>query len=301
LTHGWKPRRTFLHSDDDSDGGEEYLDDDADDDADADANTRSENPFVSSCKLRQGILCIDAESDGESDAIDNDSLSIQEQMQQQLSPDAQRSDNEESSQPSPWGNKCKAKQNIWKELDDPQSSIHLMTVEQIHKKWAPAYLWKRFKKNFEAMKTQKRVYIQDDDKTEPWKTSSSTSKAYYLLFKLFFEREKTRVHMMTDEEIWASHECFKQYDIVDFKRYVRDVEKRTTALRLLVEEEEAAFRAFRSKYPRNELTNKGVPFWDDHPAKELLEKDVEDGTAALPLDNDATRIHRLCIRGIWRL
>ena len=37
---------------------------------------------------------------------------------------------------SPWGNKCKAKQNIWRELDNKESSIHLMTVEQIHQRWA---------------------------------------------------------------------------------------------------------------------------------------------------------------------
>ena len=34
---------------------------------------------------------------------------------------------------SPWGNKCKAKLEIWKELDDPLSAIHLMEVDQIHK------------------------------------------------------------------------------------------------------------------------------------------------------------------------
>lgn len=289
LAHGWKARRPILQvqdSDDDSDGDEEeeYLAA-ADDD---DVNSRNEDDdainqdmcFVSPFKLRRGILCTQADG-GVEESSQSSPDGIQEQTtQQQLSPDAQSSVDEESSQSSPWGNKCKAKQNIWKELDDPQSSIHLMTVEQIHKKWASAYPWKRFKKNFEAMKTQKRVYSQDDDEIEPWKTRSSTSKAYYLLFKLFFERDKTRVHKMTDEEIWGSHECFKQYDIADFKTYVRDVEKRTTALRLLVEEEEAAFRAFRSKYPRNELTNKGVPFWDDHPAKALLEKDVEDGTAS---------------------
>ena len=34
------------------------------------------------------------------------------------------------------------------------------------------------------------------------------------------------------------------------------------------------------KHPRNELTNRGVPFWDVHPAKDLLEQDIMDGMAA---------------------
>jgi hypothetical protein len=180
---------------------------------------------------------------------------------------------------SPWGNKCKAKQNIWRELDDKESSIHLMTVEQIHQKWASKYPLTRFKVNFEAMKTQKRVYYQDDD-VEPWKTQSTTSKSHDLLFKLFMDRDKTKVHMMTAEQLLDSHDCFKPYSVENFRVYVKDVEKRTRELRSVIDKEEQAHRAFCTKYPRNELTNKGVPFWDVHPAKQLLEKDVKDGVAA---------------------
>ena len=35
---------------------------------------------------------------------------------------------------SPWNNKCKAKHDSWDELDDPSSSIHLVSVEQITRK-----------------------------------------------------------------------------------------------------------------------------------------------------------------------
>ena len=180
---------------------------------------------------------------------------------------------------SPWGNKCKAKQNIWRELDDKESSIHLMTLEQIHQKWAQKYPSKRFKVNFEAMKTQKRVYFQDDG-VEPWKTLTTTSKAYDLLFKLFMDRKKTKVHTMTAEQLMDSHDCFKPYGIEDFRVYVTDIDKRTRKLRSVIDKEEEAFRSFRVKHPRNELTNKGVPFWDVHPAKDLLENDIMDGMAA---------------------
>ena len=116
--------------------------------------------------------------------------------------------------PPPWGNKRKAKQLIWKELDNTESSIYLMTVEQIHLKWAPLYPLKRFKVNFEAMKTQKRPYNEQDDGVEPWKTKSSSSRAHDLLFQLYMERETTKVDRMTAEEIKASHDCFEPYDIL---------------------------------------------------------------------------------------
>ena len=283
----WKPRRLILHDDnsddeddDDSGGGEDFL-------PDRSVNSGGEqehilNPLCFSplkFNPRKGVLCnSDSDDEGEFEDVTN---STQEQDQQpppeSIEKAVQR--NNEDSPPSPWGNKCKAKQKIWKELDDPQSSIHLMTPEQIHQKWASGYPWKRFKVNFEAMKTQKRVYTQCDD-VEPWKTRSSTSTAHDLLFSLFMDRETTKVHTMTADEVWASHECFKRYDIKEFRTYVRAMEKRTKELLVLVAEEEAAYRAFRRKYPRNDLTNKGVPFWDDHPAKALLEKDVKDGTAA---------------------
>jgi hypothetical protein len=44
---------------------------------------------------------------------------------------------------SKWGNKCKTKQNLWREPDDKESSIYLMTVEQIHQKWASKYPFKK--------------------------------------------------------------------------------------------------------------------------------------------------------------
>jgi len=34
----------------------------------------------------------------------------------------------------------------------------------------------------------------------PWKTQSTTSKSHDLLFELFMDRDKTKVHMMTAED-----------------------------------------------------------------------------------------------------
>mmetsp|Transcript_28228 Transcript_28228/g.47922 ORF Transcript_28228/g.47922 Transcript_28228/m.47922 type:complete len:109 (+) Transcript_28228:660-986(+) len=69
------------------------------------------------------------------------------------------------------------------------------------------------------------------------------------------DREKTKVHMMTVEQLMDSHDCFKPYGIEDFKGYIKDVDKRTRDLRSVIDDEEKAFRSFQIKYPRNELTN----------------------------------------------
>ena len=161
-------------------------------------------------------------SENEEEDGDDDDISITDQIPP---PVLVQEDEERGGALSPWGNKCKAKQNIWRELDNKESSIHLMTVEQIHQRWAQKYPLTRFKNTFEAMKTQKRVYYQDDG-IEPWKTSTTTSRAYDLLFKLFMDREKTKVHMMTVEQLMDSHDCFKPYGIEDFKGYIKDVDKR---------------------------------------------------------------------------
>jgi len=166
-----------------------------------------------------GEISFSLDNDGEEEEGD-DIISIQ--AQRQLSPvaaAAQDNTSEIENTVSPWGNKCKAKQAIWRELDDKDSSIHLMTKEQIHQKWASMYPWKRFKNNFEAMKTQKRVYYNDDD-FQPWKTRSSTSDAHDLLVQLFMDREKTKVHLMTAEQLRDSHECFQPYEITAFKTLI---------------------------------------------------------------------------------
>ena len=78
---------------------------------------------------------------------------------------------------SPWNNKCKAKLQIWKELDDPLSAIHLMDVQQIHKKWAPRYPLGRFKINFENVKKQKRPSEKKKNAIEPWTEGNKMNKA----------------------------------------------------------------------------------------------------------------------------
>ena len=55
---------------------------------------------------------------------------------------------------------------------------------------------------------------------------------------------------------------------------------RTNQRKLLIQEEEDAYRysAYALKNPRLEMTVRGYPFWDTHPASKLLEKDYADGT-----------------------
>lgn len=184
---------------------------------------------------------------------------------------------------SPWNNKCRAKRQIWKELDDPLSAIHFLRVEQIHRKWAPRYPWHRFKSNFENMKTQTRPGEKNknnsksqEHKVEPWKTGNKMSKACAFLFKLFMDRTNG-VQNMEKEKLWRSHKSFQDYPLNDFKGYVDKIAEKTDVRRRLVQEEEEAFRVYAISNPRRELTDRNIPFWDTHSANKLLEEDVADG------------------------
>ena len=77
-----------------------------------------------------GEISSSLDNDGEEEEEeDGDNISIQ--TQRQLSPPvaaaAQDNTSENENVVSPWGNKCKAKQAIWRELDDKDSGIHLMS------------------------------------------------------------------------------------------------------------------------------------------------------------------------------
>ena len=194
---------------------------------------------------------------------------------------------------SPWGNKCKAKIQIWKELSDPLSPIHFMEVGQIHKKWAPLYNLKRFRANFKAMKSQQNPIEKESSaarraqgtrwgerkkEVEPWVSRNKVSKAYSLLFKLFMDVD-SGVHRMEAEKIWKSHECFQDYPLAEFKQHVKDMAAKTSERRELIAQEEGAYQLYAAANPRNDLTDRNVPFWDTHTANKLLEADFEDGTA----------------------
>ncbi len=218
-------------------------------------------------------------------------LGLSENIQHQVRGPAQtavdvgdKEDDKADAPLSPWNNKCKAKLQIWKELDDPLSAIHFMDVQQIHKKWAHRYPLRRFKVNFNNMKNQKRPgekkqnQISQKPKTEPWMDGKKMSKACALLFKLFMDRT-SGVQNMDKKKIWKSHQCFQNYPFDDFERYVDAIKEKTDARKMLIQEEEENFRAYAIANPRRELSDRNIPFWDTHSGRRLLEEDNAAGTA----------------------
>ena len=84
---------------------------------------------------------------------------------------------------------------------------------------------------------------------------------------------------MTVEEVWASHPQFQLYELGNFKNYSRNMKKLTSKRKALISNEEASYQRDMLKLPRNAKTSRDVPFWNNHPASELLQKDETDGVA----------------------
>ena len=84
---------------------------------------------------------------------------------------------------------------------------------------------------------------------------------------------------MSVEEIWKSHPQFQLYELEKFKNYNSNMKKLTAKRRGLINEEEEAFRNDMLKLPPNTMTCRGYPFWNNHPASDLLEKDEISGVA----------------------
>ena len=109
---------------------------------------------------------------------------------------------------------------------------------------------------------------------QQWKKSLAKS-----LLSSLINNKKSKIHHMTAEEIWDSDPIFQQYPFDKFEEYL------TTLQKAAANEEEIAlinddeFWTEMIAYPRDIVTDRGVPYWDSHPASSLLAEDVRDGTA----------------------
>ena len=123
---------------------------------------------------------------------------------------------------------------------------------------------------------------------EPWYTSAkNVSKAYALLFSLHMNPNTFRIiSQMSAEEIWKSSPLFQQYTLIEFKRHLKKMSKRTMTRKHLIKLEHNAFIADMITLPPNSIKSRGYPFWHTHPACELLEKDEMSGKTALMKPQD---------------
>ena len=202
---------------------------------------------------------------------------------------------DDSRPPTPWKNST-AKQIIIKELKDQTSDIHLQIGEHtednfdqvnfksIHSSYAKRYKLSNFRENFKRILRHKLnnsgPFKVEQETIEPWTSREKRSKAWHLLYELRMADESNdELNRMTAEEIWQSNELFKQYSLQNFKKYNNDMAKSTDKQRKDIKKEEEDFKQHCINIPHNEMTDRGEPFWYNHPAKSLLKEDVESGLA----------------------
>ena len=190
------------------------------------------------------------------------------------------------------------KQTIIASLNDPLSDIHLMSKEQIWRKYAHNYDQKKTVKNLAYLLKQheekegpfssssnstrnKASKCEASDEVEPWVTRNKKSRGWDLLYKLRLYPEKSGITGMTDKEIWESSELFKCYPLDDFTKYDKKMIKLTKKRREMVQQQHRDFEQDVANFPPSQRTNRGEPFWHRHAANTLLKEDVESGTANL--------------------
>ena len=93
------------------------------------------------------------------------------------------------------------------------------------------------------------------------------------------QRKAEGINNMSAEEIWNSHSEFRKYDLESFITYNKNMLKLTKKRKQQINSEEASFLRDVEQFPRKTTTSRGLPFWHEHPASELLKNDETDGVA----------------------
>ena len=210
------------------------------------------------------------------------------------------SDLDDDHPPTPWGS-SKAKQRIIDECKDESSDIQLsigpythsdfsqVNFKQIlHKyaadKYKPSLFRENMKRILRHLLDKSGPFKAEEKKAEPWYTSTSkSSKAYALLFLLYMNPDSRKARVISDmsaEQIWRSHPEFQQYELEKFKTYNKNMKALTSKRKKSINDEEASYHRDMLKLPRNATTSRGLPFWNNHPASELLKNDEASGVAA---------------------
>jgi len=191
-------------------------------------------------------------------------------------------------EPSPWRN-SKAKKRIIVELKDNTSCIHSMNIKSVHARFAPRYLLRLFKTNFNNLLRHKEASTgpfaaekqQDQDSDEesrvqPWYSKGNISTGYSLLYNILMEPDGTGIENMTVHALWQSHSAFRCYDFESFQGYHKKMVNLTKKHRKIVLQDEADFEHDMKLISAEESGLK----WYEHPAKEFLKEDVANGIAS---------------------
>ena len=119
-----------------------------------------------------------------------------------------------------------------------------------------------------------RLLGREKGKAKKWKKSLGQS-----LLQRLINNERSKVHTMEADEIWNSEPIFQQYPFEKFEEYVTTLKAAAVKEKEIATINEEEIWKEILAYPRGYLTDRGLPFWDTHDAKSLLDEDVRDGTA----------------------
>ncbi len=113
---------------------------------------------------------------------------------------------------------------------------------------------------------------------------------------------------MLEKELWNVNSCFRSMNIKDihssdvrfsvyplknFTTNFRSLKKKVDELRVQVNFDNLAVSQHKKMYPQVPHTKQRYPYWDDHPAKQLLEDDMHNGKANAMLPSQF-RMTRRC-------
>ncbi|KAL7523074.1 hypothetical protein ACHAWF_000353 [Thalassiosira exigua] len=115
---------------------------------------------------------------------------------------------------------------------------------------------------------------REQTKFKEWKKSDARK----LLLKLVKDK-RSYIHRMTPEEAHQSNKEFARYPLGKFKEYLALAKTSASNDEKIVQMNEDEIWREEMAYPREEETEHGYPFWDTHPARDLLAHDVRDGAS----------------------
>jgi hypothetical protein len=104
----------------------------------------------------------------------------------------------------------------------------------------------------------------------PWRTSDAKK----LLVELYKDKHSW-IHLCTPEQIYNTEPLFKQYKWENFQSNFNRLMDKLDLEEECVEYDRMALAQYKRKHPRTPQTNRGEPFWDGHPAQEMLKAFVQ--------------------------
>ena len=196
--------------------------------------------------------------------------------------------------PTPWGDKCTDKKKIVAALKDSTNDIHLyigdyteksfknVNFKQLHKVYASRYPFSRFRPNFISILKHKLngtgPFREENPETatEPWKTRSTRSKGWNLLYGILMDPvTNAEALTLSIDELWNSNQNFNCYPKADFQKYFKEMKAMTEKARAAIEVDEKLFEEDMKNFPPSKTTKNGEKFWYNHAARSFLSEDLQ--------------------------